>query len=232
MTTRSQLETQIADALTRLSPENMQRVAEDYARIRFPERFPRFDFRAFSEEGKSRPGWPDAWINVDGHIDGVEATVAKYKSAVETHLWEDLDKAGRLDPPLAGLIIVSGHPNVQYSPDEDAAWRQRFIDDVGIAPDRINFVFGSGLVGELACPEFARTRFEVLGLPVAPRHFKLFLAKRGPDERRLSDFIPSDEDYALDRVHRPAAAEEVIARLERGRCALVRGACKFSKGRE
>ncbi len=60
MTPRSRLEAEITDKLSRLSAEDMQRVAEDYARIRHPERFPRFDFRAFSPEGKSRPGWPDA----------------------------------------------------------------------------------------------------------------------------------------------------------------------------
>ena len=52
MTIRSQLEASVAHALATLSPENMQRVAEDYARVRFPERFPRFDSRAFDAAGK------------------------------------------------------------------------------------------------------------------------------------------------------------------------------------
>lgn len=220
---RSQLETSIAERLAHLSDADMQRVAEDYARIRFPERFPRFDFRAFSPEGKSRRGWPDAWIDLGGQVDGVEATGAKDKSAVLGHLEEDLEKAQRRNPKLAGLVLVSGHPAVQPTHEESVAWRQRFIDQAGIAPDRINLVFGGGLVEELARPEFARTRIEVLGLPVTPRHFKLVLPKRGPDESRLSDFIPSEEDYALGRVHRPAAADQVLAQLDRTRCALVRG---------
>ena len=220
---RSQLETSIAERLAHLSDADMQRVAEDYARIRFPERFPRFDFRAFSPEGKSRRGWPDAWIDLGGQVDGVEATGAKDKSAVLGHLEEDLEKAQRRNPKLAGLVLVSGHPAVQPTHEESVAWRQRFIDQAGIAPDRINLVFGGGLVEELARPEFARTRIEVPGLPVTPRHFKLVLPKRGPDESRLSDFIPSEEDYALGRVHRPAAADQVLAQLDRTRCALVRG---------
>jgi hypothetical protein len=73
---RDRLEDRIAYSLAHMSPENMQRVAEDNARIRFPNRFPHFHFRALSAEGKSRRGWPDAWITIDGRVDGVEATSA------------------------------------------------------------------------------------------------------------------------------------------------------------
>src|SRR5258706_12623006 len=132
MTPRSQLEGSIAAALVRLSPKNMQRVAEDYARIRFPDRFPRFDFRAFSEEGKSRPGWPDAWIGVGGRIDGVEATGSKEKLKVAKHLEQDLENAKAHFPRLLGLIIVSGHPPVQFSPEELATWRRRSVDEAGL----------------------------------------------------------------------------------------------------
>ncbi len=223
MTIRDQLETRIAFELSRLTPVDMQRVAEDYARIRFPDRFPRFDFRAFSVEGKSRKGWPDAWIDKDGRIDGVEATVAKKKSAVLRHLKKDLKNALTRSPKLSGLVLVSGHPDVQLSHDELVNWHKRFIDEAGISQDRIHLVFGGGLVEELARPEFARTRSEVLDLPVDPTHFKLVNPKRGPDEIRLREFIPSDEDYASGRVHWPAAAKQVIDRLEHTGCALVRG---------
>jgi hypothetical protein len=86
MTRRSRLEASIATALSHLSEADMQRVAEDYARIRYPHRFPRFDFRAFSAEGKSRSGWPDAWVDNDGRLDGVEATCAKQKKAFRATL--------------------------------------------------------------------------------------------------------------------------------------------------
>lgn len=224
MTTRSRLEAQIIDALAHLSAEDMQRVAEDYARIRYPARFPRFDFRAFSREGKSRPGWPDAWISVGGRVDGVEATGDKAKAGVEGHLREDLEKAGNFDPPLAGLIIVSGCPTVTLSADEIAAWRRRFITEAGVDEKGLDLVFGGGLVAELARPEFARTRIEVLRLPDAPVHFKLVRARRGPDEGRLnSAFIPSEKDYAAGRVHRPEAANQVLVHLEQEGRVLVRG---------
>jgi hypothetical protein len=223
MTCRSQLEGVIAAALGRLSPTDLQRLAEDYARIRYPERFPRFDFRAFSEEGKSRAGWPDAWIDLGGRVDGVEATGAKEKTKVEKHLRDDLKKAKRRNPRLGGLIILSGHPAVQFDADEMDTWRKRFTDDAGIPEDRIHLIFGGGLVEELSRPEFARTRFEILGLPVTPKHFQLVLSKRGPDENRLSDFIPSDEDFASGRVHRPEIADQILSQLSHARCAFVRG---------
>lgn len=224
MTTRSRLETEIAARLARLSGEGMQRVAEDYARIRYPERFPRFDFRAFSVEGKSRSGWPDAWVDAGGRVDGVEATCAKDKSAVEKHLEEYLTRAREREPRLGGFIHLSGHPAVQLTQAEVTAWRQSFIDHAGIDPDRLELVFGGGLVEVLARPEFARTRIEILGLSDAPRHFKLVRAKRGPDESRLnSAFVPTDEDYAAGRVHRTEAADRVLERLRRDGCALVRG---------
>ncbi len=202
MTTRSRLEAEITDRLSRLS-------AEDYARIRHPERFPRFDFRAFSLEGKSRPGWPDAWVCLDDRKDGVEATGDKSKAGIEKHLWEDLDKAIAHDPPLAGLIIGSGCPTVHLSADEIADWRGRFITDACIPADRLELVLGPGLVADLARPGFARTRAEVLRISDAPTHFKLVRARSGPDEGRLnSAFIPSAEDYEKGRVHRPAAADE------------------------
>jgi len=224
MTTRSDLEARIVSALARLSDPDMQRVAEDFARIRYPERFPRFDFRAFSQEGKSRPGWPDAWVSSGERIDGVEATCAKSKKAVQDHLAEYLTKARECQPKLRGFIHVSGHPAVQLDQKEVLNWRQRFIDEAGIDPDRLELVFGGGLVEALACPEFARTRTELLGLPDSPRYFKLVRANRGPDESRLnSAFVPTDEDYAAGHVFRPEAADKILGRLDRDGCALVRG---------
>lgn len=223
MTPRNRLEAEIIDRLARLSVEDMQRVAEDYARIRYPQRFPRFDFRALSPEGKSRKGWPDAWVCLNDRKDGVEATGDKSKPSVEKHLREDLDKAIAHDPPLSGLIIVSGCPTVHLKDYEIADWRRRFITDACIPADRLELVFGPGLVADLAHPEFARTRVEVLGIDDAPTYFKPVRARMGPDEGRLSDFIPSAEDYEKRRVYRPAAADEILAHLHQEGRALIRG---------
>jgi len=178
---RDRLEDRIAYSLAHMSPENMQRVAEDYARIRFPNRFPRFHFHALSAEGKSRRGWPDAWITIDGRVDGVEATSANEWSAVRRHIEEDLKSACNRTPPLSGLILVSSHPSAQPNSEQLEELRKRFIDEAHIDPDRLELVFGNGLVEELARPEFARTRIEVLRLADAPLHFALIRARRSPD---------------------------------------------------
>lgn len=225
MSERSSLETQISTKLMSLSAENMQRVAEDYARVRYPDRFPRFDFRALSPEGKSRGGWPDAWIEQrDGKIDGVEATNTKDKSGVDKHLNKYLSKAKDSRPPLTGFIHVSGNPAAQFTVSEIAAWKERFINEARIDPARLDLVFGGGLVEILTRPEFARTRIEILGLSEAPQHFRLYRSRQSPDEARLgTTFRLTHDEYSACRVHRPALAEDVSARLERYRCAFVRG---------
>ncbi|MGH8609821.1 MAG: hypothetical protein ACREX9_21160 [Gammaproteobacteria bacterium] len=140
------------------------------------------------------------------------------------HLRKDLKEARERAPRLTGFVFVSGHPEVQPIDEELTTWRQRFIDEAKIDPDRLQLVFGGGLVEELARPEFARTRIELLGLSESPTHFKLVRARLGPDEGRLnSAFIPSADDYAAGRVHRPQAADQVLAHLERDGRALVRG---------
>lgn len=224
MRSRGRLEAEITERLSRLSAEDMQRVAEDYARIRHPQRFPHFDFRAFSPEGKTRKGWPDAWVCLDGRKDGVEATGDKSKSGVEQHLRDDLAKAIAQDPPLAGLILVSGSPAVQPTDDEIADWRRPFIDDAGIPAENLQLVFGPGLIADLVRPEFARTRVEVLCIRDIPAHFRLIRPRSGPDEGRLnSAFIPSEDDYAKGRVYRPALADQVLAELDQHGRALIRG---------
>ena len=75
METRKDLETRITEKLCTVSANDMQRIAEDYAQIRHPIRFTHFDFRALSSSGRTRDGWPDAFLlRPDGLIDGVEAT--------------------------------------------------------------------------------------------------------------------------------------------------------------
>ncbi len=224
MHSRSVLESEIAAALESISPENLQRVAEDYARIRYPDRFSSFVSRAISVEGRSRSGWPDAWTEQQGLIDGVEATCAKSKAAIERHLHDYLEKMKSSKHRFAGFIHVAGSPSAQFGPQEVLAWRERFVNESGVPPEHLDLVFGSGLVSSLALPEFARTRAEILGLQLGPRHFKLVRSRRGPDEGRLdSAFVPSDEDYRSGSIYRPRAAELISERLDSYGCALVRG---------
>ncbi|MBI3387172.1 MAG: hypothetical protein HY027_05465 [Deltaproteobacteria bacterium] len=223
MNSRKDLETRIARRLETLTPEDMQRVAEDYARLRFPDRFPRFDFRALSPGGKSRCGWPDAYVVLpNGRVDGVEATTRKSKSKIWKHLGEDVAKARDRTPKLSGFVFVSGQPAIQPDADELRTWRQRFADEAGLVLERVDLVFGGQLVQELARPEFARTRVEILGLPDLPGWFELVRPAVPPDSPQ-AEFIPSPDEYESGWVQRPQDADRILDLLEKEGRALLRG---------
>ena len=219
---RSNLEQKIAWSLDRLSPENMQRVAEDLARISFGDRFPHFDGRALSYESRSRPWWPDAWVIRNSQTQGVEATIASTKSKVIKHLKEDLAKAQQRKD-LYGLLFVSGHSEVQLSPSEITTWRQLFMKEGQL--EWVELIFASRLVSELARPDFVQTRDSVLGISEHPSLFtRIRTTSMRPDGGRLSSkFIPTYEEYKQGRVHVPAAADQVRAKLDSHGYALVRG---------
>ena len=199
----------------------MQRLAEDYARVRYPDRFPRFDFRAISKEGKSRPGWPDAFASLeDGRVNALEATSEKDRSKVWKHLDQDVDKARKWKPTLAGLVFLSGQPDIQPSEDRLRRWRQKLVK-AGLESEHIDLVFGGRLVQELAGPEFARTRLEVLGISDLPDWFELVRPKVPPNPLQAV-FVPSPSEYER-WVHWPQVAEDIHARLEVEGRALVYG---------
>ncbi|MGH8645583.1 MAG: hypothetical protein ACREX4_14445 [Gammaproteobacteria bacterium] len=223
MSERSRLEAEIARKLEALAAEDMQRLAEDYARLRYPERFPRYDWRAFSPQGKSRSGWPDAGIVLeDGRVDGVEATTDKLSAKIQRHLAEDMGKARTRTSRLAGFVFVSGNPKFQPPPEALAIWQQRFVDEGGVDPGRVDLVFGVRLMQELARPEFARIRREILNLSDYPSCFKLVRVDSAPDKSQRT-FIPAPKDYADGQVHRPKIADKILEHLERESLVLVRG---------
>ncbi|MCM2477849.1 hypothetical protein HGO38_30860 [Rhizobium sp. CG5] len=222
---RKDLEYELTAKLSSLSNEDAQRIAEDFVRIRHPERFPYFAFRAFSPQGKSRPGWPDAFsVGSDGRYEGVEATHVASHSGVINHLNEYLEKATALRADqLAGFLHVSISPKVSFRPHEIREWTEKFVA-AGFRRDRVELVFGQGLVEILTRPEFARTRMEILGVDDLPNHFRLYRSKVGPDENRLgTHFIPSWEDYEEGRIHQTELAKRVTEKLSSDRAALVRG---------
>jgi hypothetical protein len=217
------LETRIAEQLGTLTADDMQRLAEDYARLRFPDRFRRFDFRALSPEGKSRAGWPDAYVVLpDGGVDGVEATTEKNKSSIWDHLGQDVKKARDRIPKLSGFVFLSGQPAIQPSADEINVWRAKFANEAGLKLDCVDLVFGGRLAQELAGPEFARTRLEILGLSHLPAWFELVRPDAPPDSPQ-AEFIPSPSEYESGWVHRPVDAERILGHLEKEGRALVRG---------
>lgn len=224
MSERRRLEIEIARELERLSPDDMQRLAEDYARLRYPERFPHYDARALNPEGKSRPYcWPDAYIILaDGRVDGVEATTTSDPRKIVKHLADDLKKASRRNPQLAGFVFVSGNPKIQLDAVKLNGWKERFVTEAGLEPNWIDLVFGGRLAQELVRPEFRRTRIEILGLREHPFRFELVRTGSALDYTEAK-FIPSAKDYEEGRVHRPKVADTILQHLDREGIVLVRG---------
>ena len=224
MSERKRLEIEIARELERLSPDDMQRLAEDYARLRYPERFCHYDARALNLEGKSRPYcWPDAYVILaDGRVNGVEATTTSDPRKIVKHLADDLKKASRRNPQLAGFVFVSGNPKIQLDAASVNGWKERFVTEAGLQPNSVDLVFGGRLAQELVRPEFLHTRIEILGLREHPFRFELVRTGSAPDYTEAK-FIPSAKDYEEERVHRPKVADTVLQHLDREGIALVRG---------
>ncbi len=155
-------------------------------------------------------------------MDGVEATTDKSKSKIWRHLEDDITKARDRTPKLSGFVFVSGQPAIQPDADELNKWRQRFADEAGLELECVDLVFGGQLVQELARPEFARTRAEILGLTDLPAWFELVRLSVPPGSPQ-AEFIPTPDDYARGRVHRPLDADRVLGHLDKEGRALVRG---------
>lgn len=229
--TRSELELKITETLTNITDPNMQRLAEDYVRIKYPNRFPHIENRALSPEGhttrSSGNGYlPDAYyVLPDGRIDGVEATHDKSKTAVYNKLKNEFKKALNSQDvtKLAGFISVSGSPNVNRYEGEVAKLKQRYINELGLEHKNIDFVFARRLIQELAEPQFALTRKELLGIPYEPESFDFIHEKLYPDDKLQGTFIPSSSDYKTGHIYRPLLADTVEKHLKRDRRVLVRG---------
>lgn len=219
------LETRILNRLRTLNADDMQRLAERYACLRFPDPFAKAGgFRAFSAEGKSRAGWPDrAVFGPDNkYWHGVEATSAKDKHEVARHLREDLEKARAARPGLASFVFVSGHPEAQFSREELQQWHQRFAEQAGLEGDQFRLIYAQTLAHDLAEPKYARLRWVLLGIPSQPKLFKP-VDPKVPWDASDSPFIPSAQEYKEGKVHRPELADRVADALTEHGLALVRG---------
>ena len=86
------LKTQIIAKLRTLAPERLQRLAEDIARVKFPERFRQrtMVINGRNNEAQTTKNWPDAYVvTSQGFVDGVEAT--RDKNRWKVHLATDLE---------------------------------------------------------------------------------------------------------------------------------------------
>jgi hypothetical protein len=205
-----------------LSAGAFQRLAEAYAELTWPERYRHLVPQGRNAQDATTNGWPDAWAP-DGHgrVHAVEATRDLNWSA---HLEADVENAKA--PPnggqLASFVFVS---RKDPRPKEDALspYRQS-LAALGLATDRIDFVFMDTLRLALAKPPFARVRADLLNLPSTTLPLRPILNARGIyGDGSASAFRPSRQEYTRRRVHRNSQLDAVRARLDAEGWAFVRG---------
>lgn len=216
-------EASIAAAIEKLkaAPGEFQRVAEDYARLSFPNLFSHLVPKGRRPDAVTIKGWPDAYAELtDGRIAALEAT---HSPAWPRHLHTDLTKnlPSIVKGKLAAFIFVAWAPR---PPPEQLEGPRKKLLDYGVPPENIRFVFRQELTATLRQPRFARTWLDPLDLRTHLRPFTLIeqaslYGKRGD---RWS-FAPALEEYRINSVHRSALAEVVERKLRTSGWALVRG---------
>ena len=212
----------IKERLRSVSANDLQRLAEDLARIKSPTKFSgQIIFQGRNVEGQTTKGWPDAYS--DAPNDAVHALEATRERATwKKHLDADLVKAasGKYKT-LASYFFVGGYPDHEPTEKELTAYRAKF-KALGLSPGDITLLVGHGLAEELARPECARIVYQLLGVRPEPRLFGL-LKPGALHDRQLAGFQPTEEDFASGLVWEPPLVEQVATELQGGEAVLVRG---------
>jgi hypothetical protein len=219
----SPIEAQIRQKLQQIYPVTLQKLAEDLACVKFPDRFGRRVLRRLgrNDEDQTTKGWPDAFVSTGpNEVDGIEAT--RQAQTWKSHLEADLTHAA--DPRyrnLSGYVFVGGYPGDAPTEAQIDNWVNQFVA-VGLDRAKVTILVGADLVVELCKPEYAAIRQLHLGIAAAPDWFRL-LGRVPINDRRLGLFQPTQEEYDTGLVRAPTITDAVIEDLLTGRCTLVRG---------
>lgn len=214
----------IKERLRTISANDLQRLAEDLARVLYPQRFSSQMIRqGRNVEGQTTKGWPDAYCDADGgKIHAVEAT--RERTSWKAHLNTDLKKAASKDDKykkLSSYFFVGGYPDHEPTNLELTDYRGRF-KALDLAAADINLLIGHSLSEQLAQPECARIVYQMLGIRPSPHVFDL-LEPGGLHDGQLADFQPTETDFVDGLVWESPLVNIVEAALPRGEAVLVRG---------
>ncbi|MFB6459389.1 hypothetical protein [Bradyrhizobium tunisiense] len=219
----SHIEAQVRQKLQQIHAVTLQKLAEDLACIKFPDRFGGRVLRrpGRNDEDQTTKGWPDAFVSTGENIvDGIEAT--RQAKTWKSHLEDDLKHA--IDPNyrnLSGYVFVGGYPEDAPAAAQIDGWVDRFAA-AGLSRSKVTILVGSDLVAELCRPEYAGVRQAHLGLAPELEWFRL-LGHLPLSDRRLGLFQPTQNEYDNGTVRAPTITDAVVEDLLTVGCALVRG---------
>ncbi len=217
------LQAQIRQKLQQIHAVDLQKLAEDLACVKFPNRFGSHILRrgGRNDEDQTTKGWPDAFVVTGSNeVDGVEAT--RQDTTWRNHLEADLSHAQDPDHRnLSGYVFVGGYPSDAPSAANLDQWLDRFAA-LGIERSKITILVGSDLVLELCRPEYALVRQLHLGLRTVPDWFRM-LGETVISDNKLGLFQPTLDEYRAGAVWRPAITDGVITDLMRTGASVVRG---------
>jgi hypothetical protein len=160
----SHIEAQVRQKLQQIHPVTLQKLAEDLACIKFPDRFSRRILRRAGRNAmdQTTKGWPDAFVSTGlNEVDGVEAT--RQVESWRSHL--EMDLAHATDPKyrtLSGYVFVGGYPGEAPTAAQIDSWVDRFVA-AGLTRTKVTILVGGDLVAELCKPEYAPYGKFILG---------------------------------------------------------------------
>jgi hypothetical protein len=207
---------------TLASAGRFERLAGEMLRVEWPERFANITDFGTNVAERTRAGWPDlVAVRSDGTIDAAEVTYGV--SQWQRHLAEDVQKVSRFAAgSIASFTFVSW--SARPAIDELLSYLAT-LDEAGLSPGRVRFLFREDIVELLSNPRFARLWQDPLQLRASPWPFQiiqdvstLFGSDSSPER-----FKPTREDFSLGRVHLPPIFGVVKAALLERRIAVISG---------
>lgn len=217
------MQTRIVEALRRISPHDLQVLAEEMAIVKFPKRFGVGTLlrTGRNSEGQTTKGWPDAYVfTATNEVDGIEAT--RENQNWSRHLKKDVENAqGKDYYNLSGYFFVGGYPDHAPTAEELKDWIGKFAA-LGIPRASITLLIGRDLVAELSGPQYARIRQVHLGIASAPACFQL-MGTTALVDKKLGLFQPTQDEFSNGRVAKPKLFPSVLNEISSNKCALIRG---------
>jgi len=206
-------EEELEAMIRRLEPAAFQKFVENYAQIRWPNRFGSL-IPIGRNTTSTTKNWPDAIaLAPNGKVHALEVTHAQNWDA---HLGEDVDKISTHRHKIASFIFIAWA--TPKATDDPSTWHQKIVD-LGVDTE---FIFGKQFVRDLKDPRYAPL-WSDLGLAISCDPLELIGRSDlfGGDD--LDTYQPTRAEYVDGLVHRSSVFDDVMRQLGDRHHALIRG---------